>query len=126
MHYVFLTMLVTLAITGIIRVILLYLIKKIFKKEHCWKTANILTALLRTFASVMHFGEETPLGINFIFVFLVYIAEQLVWFIYDYIQQRRNNNPAGWGLIWGVIIGGSLWLLAIRMLVLYYSQIFTI
>ena len=122
MTFVILMSIATLALTGIIRVIILYLLKRLFKKENSWKVSNTLTAFLRVAIAVPQFvkGDETVLGL--LILFIVYLMEQGIWFLYDYIQQRHNNTPAGWGLIWGVIIGGSLWLLAVRLLVLYYSE----
>ena len=119
---VVLMLLVTLASTGIIRVIILYLLQKFLKQPNRWKTANILTALLRTLSALPQFWGGNNIFSGLLFLFVVYLLEQVIWFIYDYIQQRRNNTPAGWGMIWGVIIGGVIWLIIIRALTTIISK----
>ncbi|MBQ9732072.1 MAG: hypothetical protein IJV97_03180 [Alphaproteobacteria bacterium] len=122
MTFVILMSIATLALTGIIRVIILYLLKRLFKKENSWKVSNTLTALLRVAIAVPQFvkGDETVLGL--LILFIVYLMEQGIWFLYDYIQQRRNNTPAGWGMIWGVIFGGTVWMLIVKFLVSVFSK----
>ena len=119
---VVLMLLVTLASTGIIRVIILYLLQKFLKQPNRWKTANILTALLRTLSALPQVWGGNNIFSGLLFLFVVYLLEQVIWFIYDYIQQRRNNTPAGWGMIWGVIIGGVIWLIIIRALTTIISK----
>lgn len=118
-----LVLLVTLAATGIIRAIILYLLQKVLKKSNRWKTANILTSLLRTLSALPQFWDETNMVSGLLFLFIIYTLEQGIWFLYDYIQQRRNNTPAGWGMIWGVIIGGVVWLLLLKVLISFISNI---
>lgn len=121
---VVLMLLVTLASTGIIRAIILYLLQKFFKQPHRWKSANILTALLRALSTLPQFLGGSNIFFSFLFLFIVYLLEQVIWFVYDYIQQRRNNTPAGWGMIWSVIIGGVIWLIIIRVLTTIISNMF--
>ena len=111
----------TLALTGILRAIMLYLLKKFDHRTH-WVAANFAAAFLRAVFAVPGLWGNPYILLNVAVLFGIYVLEQLVWFAYDYIQQRRGFVPAGWGLIFGVIVGGVLWMLVLRMLTFYISS----
>ena len=118
------TLLGLLALTGVVRVMLIYLINRFnLKFGKSWVVANILTVVLRLLFAVPQLINDPNLLINMIVLFFIYMLEQGIWFLYDYIQQRRNNAPATWGIIWGIIIGGLLWLFIIQSLVVYGSRL---
>ncbi|MBE6445634.1 MAG: hypothetical protein E7019_06290 [Alphaproteobacteria bacterium] len=123
MHSLMLTLLGILALTGVIRSLFLYLVKRFdFNIKTPWILANIATAFLRTLFTVPQLIKDHNIIINLFVLFVIYILEQGVWFVYDYIQQKRGNIQAGWKLIWGVIILGMLWLFILRLLTIYASQ----
>ena len=111
----------TLALAGIIRAIMLYLLKKFDHRTH-WVAANFAAAFLRTLFVVPGLWGNPYILLNVAVLFGIYVLEQLVWFLYDYIQMRRGFAPAGWGLIFGIIIGGLLWLFVLRLLTFYVSS----
>ena len=123
MTYIFAELLGSLALSGIIRALILYLLKKYDGKAH-WIIANISTAILRTLFVVPRLLISPYAVLDISIMLVIYFLEQLVWFLYDYIQQRRNYKAAGWGLIFGIIIGGVLWLFVLRLLTFYVSSMF--
>ncbi|MBE6447903.1 MAG: hypothetical protein E7018_01210 [Alphaproteobacteria bacterium] len=111
----------TLAVIGVIRAIVLFLIKKIDNKQH-WVAANFITALLRTIVALFQLWGAPYILINLLVVFAIYLLEQVVWFVYDFIQSKRDFKPASWGLIISTIIGGTLWLFALRIVTMAASS----
>lgn len=123
MAYIFAELLGSLALSGIIRALILYLYKKYDGKSH-WVIANLSTAILRTLFVVPRLLESPYVVLDISVMLVIYFLEQQVWFLYDYIQQRRGNKAAGWGLIFGIIIGGVLWLFVLRLFTFYISSMF--
>lgn len=121
MTMVLIELLGTLALAGIIRAIMLYLFQKYDNRVH-WVGANFAAALLRTVFAVPRLWHDPNIFLDIAVLFGIYVLEQLVWFLYDGIQSRRNNTPAGWGLIFGIIIGGVFWLFVLRLLTFYVSS----
>ncbi len=122
MTYIFAELLGSLALSGIIRALILYLLKKHDGKTH-WIIANTGTAILRTLFVVPRLLSSPYAVLDISIMLVIYFLEQLIWFLYDYIQQRRGYKAAGWGLIFGIIIGGVLWLFVLRLLTFYVSSI---
>ncbi len=112
----------TLALAGMIRAILIYLSKKVDGRNR-WKSANLATVFLRTLCAVPRLIGTPFLSGSIAAIFVVYLLQQQVWFVYDYVQQRRQERPAGWKLIFGTIVGGLVWLLAVDFLVAFAGQI---
>ncbi len=111
----------TLAAMGIIRSLMLYLLKKA-GRPNSWKTANFATIVVRGLLALPQLWGGEYILLQLAIILFVYAIEQLVWFLYDYIQARREYKPAGWGLIFGIVCGGALWLLLIKLLTFYISQ----
>lgn len=111
----------TLAAMGIIRALMLYLLKKIGRPDS-WKTANFATAVVRSLLAFPQLWGGEYVLLQLAIILCIYTVEQLVWFLYDYIQVRRDQKPAGWGLIFGIVCGGMLWLVLIKFLTYYISQ----
>ncbi len=111
----------TLAAMGIIRALMLYLLKKIGRPDS-WKTANFATAVVRSLLALPQLWGGEYVLLQLAIILCIYTVEQLVWFLYDYIQVRRDQKPAGWGLIFGIVCGGVLWLVLIKFLTYYISQ----
>ena len=105
----------TLAAMGIIRALMLYLLKKIGRPDS-WKTANFATAVVRSLLALPQLWGGEYVLLQLAIILCIYTVEQLVWFLYDYIQVRRDQKPAGWGLIFGIVCGGVLWLVLIKFL----------
>lgn len=104
----------TLAAIGVIRAIIQALFKKFTKSNH-WVASNFITTCLRTALAIPQLLGSPYLLLNLLIIFIIYLLEQAVWFVYDFIQSRRNNKPANWWLILGILVGGVLWLLGLRI-----------
>lgn len=111
----------TLAAMGVIRAIVLYLLKKHDNQIH-WVWANFATVVLRGIFAIPQLWGGAYFFMELGIVCLIYLLEQAVWFLYDYIQERRQQQPAGWGLIFGIIIGGLLWMFALRLITFYIAR----
>ena len=113
----------TMALCGVIKCLLQILFSKLSKQaDNHWVLANSLTIVLRILLAIPRLWDDSHLLLNLLIIGVIYGLEQIVWFVYDYIQQKRNNIPAGWGLICGVILGGTLWLFIIRLVTAYVVQ----
>lgn len=113
----------TMALCGVIKCLLQILFSKLSKQENNhWILANSLTIVLRILLSIPRLWADSHLLMSLLIVCIIYSLEQIVWFVYDYIQQKRNNAPAGWGLIFSIICGGTLWLFIIRLITAYIAQ----
>ncbi len=114
----------TMALCGVIKCLLQMLFSKLSKQENNhWILANFLTIVLRMVFAFPRLWGDSNLFLNLFIIGVIYALEQIVWFVYDYIQQKRNNASAGWGLICGIICGGTLWLFLIRLATAYVVQI---
>lgn len=123
MYGLMLTLLGILALTGVVRALFLYIVKRFdLKVKTPWVWANVATALLRALFTIPQLINDSHMFINLFVLFVIYILEQGIWFVYDYIQQKRGNAQAGWKLIWTIIISGMLWLFILRLLTIYASQ----
>lgn len=111
----------TLAAMGVICAIVLYLLKKLDNQDH-WVWANFATVALRGIFVIPQLWGSAYFLMELGIVLGIYLLEQAVWFLYDYIQERRQQQPAGWGLIFGIIIGGLLWMFALKLITFYISQ----
>lgn len=105
----------TLAIIGVIRAIIQALFKKFTKNNH-WVASNFITIGLRAALAIPQLLGAPYLLLNLLLISIIYFLEQVVWFVYDFIQSRRGNKPASWLLIFAILIGGILWMFGLRIL----------
>ena len=85
----------TLAVIGVIRAIVLFLIKKIDNKQH-WVAANFITALLRTIVALFQLWGA-PIFLSIFWLFLQFICWSRWFGLYMILfnQKGISNQPVG-------------------------------